>query len=197
MRNATIYTLTKTVVPVYDNDKYVRYAPLLDPDELFRIPTGDPDNKVSLTRKNHVESLPLHEVGFCSSLPLRDLPEVERLYLESYDGGRKSGNYDPSYLHLFAIEPQTERILSTYINSKLRNKVVKLEDKVYDQGQKLWTLGRNLEKSQNDARALVNSLKVTEGRLERYRKEPLLKRLWIALRLRQDGSNCATLMPHF
>jgi len=183
MRNATIYTLTKTVVPVYDNEKYVRYAPLLDPDELFRIPTDDPDNKVLLTRKNHVESLPLHEVGFCSSLPLRDLPEVERLYLESYDGGRKSRNYDPSYLHLFAIEPQTEKILSTYFNTKLRNKVVKLEDTIYDHGQKLWTLGRKLKESQE--------------RLERYRKEPLLKRLWIALRLRQDGSNCATLMPHF
>jgi len=182
MRNATIYTLTKTVVPVYGGE-YVRYAPLLDPDELFRIPTDDPDNGVLLTRKNHVESLPLHEVGFCSNLPLRDLPEVERLYLESYDGGRKSRNYDPSYLHLFAIEPQTEKILSTYFNTKLRNKVVKLEDTIYDHEQKLWTLGRKLKESQE--------------RLERYRKEPLLKRLWIALRLRQDGSNCATLMPHF
>jgi|688.fasta_scaffold174480_4 hypothetical protein len=197
MRNATIYTLTKTVVPVYDNDKYVRYAPLLDPDELFRIPTDDPDNKVLFTRKNHVESLPLHEVGFCSSLPLRDLPEVERLYLESYDGGRKSRNYDPSYLHLFAIEPQTEKILSTYINPKLRNKVVKLENTVQDQGQKLWALERNLEESQNDARVLANSIRVAEERVERFRREPLLKRLWIALRLRRDGSNCATLMPHF
>jgi hypothetical protein len=195
MRNATIYTLTKTVVPAYDNNEYVRYAPLLDPDELFRIPTDDPDNKVLLTMKNHVESLPLHEVGFCSSLPLRDLPEVERLYLESYDGGRKSRNYDPSYLHLFAIEPQTEKILSTYINSKLRNKVVKLEDKVQEQGQKLWALGRNLEESQNDARVLANSLRVAEEGVERFRREPLLKRLWIALRLRRDGSNCATLMP--
>lgn len=197
MRNATIYTLTKTVVPVYDNDKYVRYAPLLDPDELFRIPTDDPDNEVLLTRKNHVESLPLHEVGFCSSLPLHDLPEVERLYLESYDEGRKSGIYDPSYLHLFAIEPQTEKILSTYINPKLRNKVVKLENTVQDQGQKLWALERNLEESQNDARVLANSIRVAEERVERFRREPLLKRLWIALRLRRDGSNCATLMPHF
>lgn len=197
MRSATIYTLTKTVVPVYDNSEYVRYAPLLDPDELYRIPTDDPDNKVLLTRKKFVESLPLHEVSFCSSLPLRDLPEVERLYLESYDGGRKSGNYNPSYLHLFAIEPQTERILSTYINSKLRNKVVKLEDKVQEQGQKLWALEKNLEKSQNEARILANSLKVAEEGVERFRKEPLLKRLWIALRIRRDGSNCATLMPPF
>ena len=196
MRNATIYTLTKTVVPVY-GDNYVRYAPLLDPDELYRIPTDDPDNKVLLTRKKFVESLPLHEIGFCSSLPLRDLPEVERLYLESYDGGRKSSNYNPYYLHLFAIEPQTERILSTYINSKLRNKVVKLEVKVQEQGQKLWALEQNLEKSQNGARVLANSLRVAEEGVERFRKEPLLKRLWIALRIRRDGSNCATLMPPF
>lgn len=186
MRNATIYTLSKTVVPVYDN-KYVDYAPPLGRDEVFRIVTDDPENKVLLTKKTFVESLPLHEVGFFSSLPLRDLPEVERESLVRYNEDRKFRNYDPYYLHLFAIEPQTERILSTFFSHKRQKKISELEEANQNQKTEIWKLERKLKESQDQTRYWENTLKQAEQRIERYRREPLLKRIWIALRLRRDG----------
>jgi hypothetical protein len=202
MQTATLYTLQSKVIPVYD-DKTLRYLDRSEDVTPLYIEGGSPVFTPSPIKET---ILPLHHVckSFRVSRGCSEIrpPEPWKLYDSEKDW--KTGDDINTYHHLFAVEPELERILWHVFNEeKVAGKISKLEhEKKVETGklemcleiltqtrQEKSKLGEKLNDALNTNASLNERLLSAEGelfvirrRVHKYCQYNVFRRLWVAFR---------------
>jgi hypothetical protein len=165
METATLYTLNSKIIPIVSRD-YVRMechqdlTPIYIKNEpcLFTLKTID---------------LPLHtaykSVQFSEEYPMFSQPMPWKLH-DSRDDGMNT------YYHLFAVEPELERILRCVFNdSELERELGSCKTKLCQSNNK------NLE-LQKERDILKEKFNQAQQRINRFKGYGLIKRIWFAIR---------------
>ena len=196
MQTATLYTLQSKVIPVYD-DESIRYLGHVD--DVF--PLYVEGGQTVFTNKALLKEtyLPLHHV--CKSFSVsREFPRItppkpwEFLNSQEDLGSRF---HEDIYHHLFAVDPELEKILRHVFNGeKVSEKIPKLEqekvveiDKFDKANQKCFKLEEKLKDVLSTNASLNERLLSTDDKLYELRRKVhtfcecnVFKRLWVAFR---------------
>ena len=196
MQTATLYTLQSKVIPVYD-DKSMGYLSYVNDVSPLYIEGG---HTVFTDKALFKETcLPLHQVCKSFSVP-RGCPGIAppkpwKFFDSQEDQG--SGKREDTYHHLFAVDPELEKILWHVFNDKeASGKISKLEqekkvvaDKFDKANQKCFKLEEKLKDVLSTNASLNERLLSTGDKLYELRRKVytfcecnVFKRLWVAFR---------------
>lgn len=189
MQTATLYTLQSKVIPVYD-DKSIRYLGHVDDVSPLYIEGG---HTVFTDKALFKETyLPLHHVCKSFSVP-RGCPEITPpkpwKFFDSQED-RGSGEREDTYHHLFAVDPELEKILWHVFNGeKVSGKISKLEQEKAAEIDKFNKCYENLTETKRKnaelhrkARFNHDELLQLRRRVHKFCQHNLFRRLWVAFR---------------
>ena len=196
MQTATLYTLQSKVIPVYD-DKSIRYLSYDNDVSPLYIEGG---HTVFTDKALFKETyLPLHHVYKSFSVP-RGCPGITPPkpweFLNSQED-RGSGEREDTYHHLFAVDPELEKIIRHVFNDKeASGKISKLgqekkvvADKFDKANQKCFKLEEKLKDVLSTNASLNERLLSTDDKLFELRRKVhtfcecnVFRRLWVAFR---------------
>lgn len=168
MRIATVYTLKSQQVPVHDMASVIEVRRLLPLDQDL-VPLQFRDGPPLFASKMDTVDLNLYSVFQHVGSAVNMLePARER---------------KPSDLHLFAIEPALEEILSAPFRdrySRAENKLRETQSYLQEAESKRESLQKELSASQLKHSAAWDLFRTEEAKVISFYKQPLWRRLWIA-----------------